>query len=173
MQEEQTVSFEAVGFEVHVPWFVNLFLLYLLYVLLRTIAQAVWLVWDLRKTARAQKREAFIESDAETLWETCRARIRSIRNFSHLTFLLALLVLSWNATDVLAGISTAKAASLPSMAERLAQALVPFTMGIVFSSGQFCCAMLLESFVRRRKQLLARKSGQTITVDPKAKSFWG
>jgi len=104
----------------------------------------------------AQEREAPLESNFQSFWENCYSTIRSIRNFSHLTFLLAALVLSWDATNILAGVSAEKVASVPYVAARLADALVPFATGIIFSSAQFSCAMFLEGLVRRRRLVLDR-----------------
>lgn len=159
LQEEQTVSFQPIGYEGRVPWYVNLFLVYLLYVLLSTVADAIRITWTLRKHRRSQEREAIREWSSHT-WECCHSRVRSIRNFSHLTFLLATLVLSWNVTDILAGAATEKTQSLSYLAGRLAQALVPFGIGIIFCSGQFCCAMFLESFLRRRRLPLEQKTSK-------------
>jgi hypothetical protein len=158
MQEgEQTVSFQPIGYEGHVPWFVNLFVIYLLYVLLMTVVRAVRLMWALRKHRKAQEREAPLESSSQSIWEICHSKIRSIRNFSHLTFLLAAVVLSWNVINILAGVSTAKAPSFPYVAAQLAEALVPFLMGIIFCAAQFSCAMFLEHLVRHRRLVLDQK----------------
>jgi hypothetical protein len=157
MHEEQTVSFQPIGYEGHIPWFVNLFVIYLLYVLLATVASAVRVMWTLRKDRKAEESEAPVESSSQDRWEVCHSKIRSIRNLSHLTFLLGALVLSWSTINILAGVSTAKAPSFPFVAAELAQALVPFAMGIIFCSGQFCCAMFLENRVRHSRHLLDRK----------------
>jgi hypothetical protein len=156
MQEDQTVSFQPVGFEGHVPWFVNLFIIYLLYVLLMTVVRAVHILWTLRKLQKAQERESPLASGSQSYLENCFSKVRSIRNFSHLTILLAALVLSWNAINILACVSTEKVASVPFVAARLADALVPFAVGIIFSSAQFACAMFLEGLVRRRRLVLDR-----------------
>jgi len=157
MQDEQTVSFQPIGYEGRVPWFVDLFVIYLLCVLLMTVARAVRLMWTLRKHRKAQSREALLESSSESLWENCYSVIRSMRNFSHLTFLLAALVLCWSAINILEGLTIEKVASLPYFAAGLAEALVPFLMGIIISSALFSCAMFLESRVRRRSILLDLK----------------
>jgi len=156
LQEEQTVSFQPIGYEGRVPWYVDLFLVYLLYVLLSTIANLIRVTWTLRKHRKSQDWE----------WESCHSRVRSIRNLSHLTFLLAVVVLSWNATNILAGVSMEKVQSFSYVAAGLSQALVPFVMGIIFCAGQFCCAMFLESFLRRRMPPLDQKGNKTeLTVE--------
>ncbi len=100
-----------------------------------------------------------MKASAEGFWETRYSKIQSIRNFSHLTILLAA-VLCWNATNILAGVSTAKAPSFPFVAAELAQALVPFLMGITSSRCLFCCAMFLENLVRRRNAYARSESGR-------------
>ena len=160
MQEEQTVSFQPISYDGPEPWYVNLFLIYLLCVLLVTVGRVVRLMWVLRKHRKAQEREVPLESSSQSFWEICSSEIRSIRNFSRLTFLLATLVLSWHAVDILAGVATEKVASLPYVAGRLADALVPFSMGVIICSVQVSCAMLLESRVRRVRLVLDRKASK-------------
>jgi NADH:ubiquinone oxidoreductase subunit 3 (subunit A) len=157
MQEDQTVSFQPMSLEGRVPWFVNLFVIYLLCVLLMTVVHAIRILWTLRKHRRVQEREAPLESVSQSIWELCHSKIRSIKNFSHLTLRLAALVLSWNATNILAGVFTEKAPSFPYVAGELAEALVPFLMGIIICSAQFSCVIFLESLVRRRRIMLDRK----------------
>ena len=151
MQEDQTVSFQPMSHDGPVPWFENLFVIYLLCVLLVTVDRAVRLMWTLRKHRKAQKLEALPESTFQRFWEACHSTTRSIRDFSHLTFLLAALVLSWDATDIFEGVSNAKVTSLPYIAGELARALVPFLMGIVTCSAQFCCSMFLAGLIRLQR----------------------
>ena len=160
MQEDQTVSFQSICYAGHTPWFVNLFVIYLLFVLLLTVVRAVLLMWDLRKHQKAQERGASVESSSQRFWEICYFKVQSIRNFSHLTFLLAALVLSWDTINILAGAWTTKAPSFPYVAADLANALVPFLMGIIFCVALFSCAMFLESHVRRRRLMLDRKASK-------------
>jgi len=157
MQEKQTVSFQPIIFQERTSWFVNLFVLYLFCVLLMTVVRAFHLMWTLKKHRKTNERGTPLESSSQTFWEICYSTIRSIRNFSHLTFLLSVLVLCWNATNILAGVAAEKVASLPFVAARFVSALVPFSMGIIFCSAQFFCAMFLESRVRRRRLMLDLK----------------
>jgi protein-S-isoprenylcysteine O-methyltransferase Ste14 len=161
MQEDQTVSFQPMGYGGHTLWFENLFVIYLLYVLVMTVIRTVHLMWTLRQHRKAHEREKPLESSSQMVWEICYSKIRSIRNFSHLTFLLALLVLSWNVINILASVYTAKTPSFTYVAAGLANALVPFLMGIIFCSVQFSCAMFLENLVRRRRLMLDRKASNS------------
>jgi hypothetical protein len=161
LQEDQTVSFQPMNHEGRVPWFVSLFVIYLLCVLLMTFIRVVFLMWTLRKRRKAQEREVPLDSSSQGFWEDCQSTVRSIRNFSQLTFLLAALVLFWNATNILAGVSTAKAPSLSYVAADLADALVPFLSGIVLCTALFCSAMFLERLVRRRRLIIDRKAAKS------------
>jgi hypothetical protein len=162
MKEDQgqTVSFQPIGMDVHYPWFVNLFVIYLLCVLLLTLVRVGTLMWTLRKLRKLQERDVLSESDSQSFWETSYSKIRSIRSFSHLTFLLAVLVLGWNATNILAGVSMEKVSSSSYVAARFVEALIPFLMGIIFCSGLFGSAMFLESRVRQGRLTLDRKTGK-------------
>ena len=153
MQEEQTVSFQATDFGSHVPWFVSLFGFYLLIVLVMTVLRAVRVIRSLRQQRKAQK----LETSTDFTPFDPRSNIHLIKNLSHLTLLLAVLVLSWSMTNIFAGVSAVKAPDLASTAARLAQALVPFTMGIIFCTSQFCCAMFLRSLVRRTNSTIRRR----------------
>jgi hypothetical protein len=149
------------NYEGPVPWFVSLFVIYLLCVFLIMSVRAVLLMWTLRKHRKAQQRGVPLDSILRAFEETCHSTIRSIRNFSHLTFLLAALVLSWNATNILAGVSTAKAPSLSYVAAQLAEALVPFLLGILLCTALFSCAMFLERLVRRLRLMPDRNAGKS------------
>ena len=163
MQEnqDQTVSFQPIGMDIHYPWFVNVFAIYLLCVLLMTFVRAGTLMWTLRKIQRVQKRDApSSESDAQSFSETAYSTIRSIRGFSHLTFLLSVLVLGWYVTNILAGVSMENVSSFSSIAARFAEALIPFLMGIIFCCGLFGSAMFLESRVRHGRSMFVRRIWQ-------------
>lgn len=162
MQEDQgqPVSFQPIGMDVHYPWFVNLFVIYLFCVLLLTLVEVVTLMWTLKKLRKPQVRDVLSESGSQSFWETSYSKIRSIRNFSHLTFLLAVLVLGWNATDILAGVSMEKVSSSSYVAARFEEALIPFLTGIIVCSGLFGSAMFLESRVRKGRLMLDRKTSK-------------
>jgi hypothetical protein len=68
------------------------------------------------------------------------------------------LVLGWNVTNILAGISMEKVSSFSYVAARLADALVPFLMGIVFCCVLLVCAMFLESRFRRGRLMFERNT---------------
>lgn len=158
MQEDQsTVSFQPMSHEGPLPWFEKLFVIYLLCILLMTIVRTGRLMWTLRKHRKAQKREALPESSSQSFWETCHSTIRSIRDFSLLTFLLAALVLSWDATEIFDGVANTKAPSLPYIAGDLSRALAPFVMGVGICSAQFCCSMFLDRLIRLRRRMPDRK----------------
>src|SRR5258708_2583142 len=153
MQEDQTVSFQPMGHEGSIPWFEKLLVIYLLCVLLMTVVRAVRMMWTLRKHRKAQKREVLPESSSQSFWEACHSTIRSIRDLSLLTFLLAGLVLSWDATEIFDGVANAKAPTLSYIAGDLSRALVPFVMGLGICSAQFGCSMFLDRLIRRRRPM--------------------
>lgn len=162
MQDDQgqTVSFQPVGMDVHYPWYVNLFVIYLFCMLVMTLVRAGTLMWTLRKLRKVQEPNVLSAADAQSFWETSYSNIRSIRSFSHLTFLLAVLVLGWTVTNILACVSMEKVSSFSNVAGRLAEALIPFLMGIILCVGLFGSAMFLESRVRYGRLLFDRKSGK-------------
>ena len=162
MQEDQsqTVSFQPIGYEGPLPWYVKVFVIYLLCVLLTTIVRTVALLWKLRKLQKMQERGGYLQSEIQSFWEISYSRIRSIKSFSHLTFLLAVIVLGWDATDILAGISMEKVSNSSFVAARFAEALVAFLMGVILSCVLFVCAMFLENRVRRGRLRLGGKAAE-------------
>jgi hypothetical protein len=160
MQEDQTVNF-APSYVGHVPWFATLFALYLLFVLLMTVVRAARLAWNLRKSRKAQEQRPPFTSSSQRFWEICNAKVRSIRNFSHLTFLLAVLVLAWNANDVMEMIWTKKTSGFEAVAGGLSESFTIFGAGIVVCIALFCCAMFFESLVLRQRRLLEQKGSES------------
>jgi hypothetical protein len=78
MQEDQgqTVSFQPIGIDVHYPWFVNLFVIYLLCVLVLTLVRVGALMWTLRKLRKLQERDVVSEPDSQSFWEASYSKIR-------------------------------------------------------------------------------------------------
>jgi hypothetical protein len=139
--------------------------IYLFCVVVMTLVSAVRLILNVWKREMAHEREALVGSSSESIWDTCHFKIRSIRNFSHLTCLLSVLVLSLNATNLLASVIDAKASAFPYVAAGLADALVPFGLGIGICSAQISCAMFLEALVRNRRLMVHRKAGKVELPD--------
>jgi hypothetical protein len=151
MQEEMTVQFQPI-YEGHTSWFQRLFIIYLLSVLLITVFRSVRLIWRVRKLRR-QKSSASSGSSSEFLprWDSCQRDTESMKKFSHLTLLLSLLVLAMGSINVLAGVSTAKAPSVPYTAGYMADAITPFSVGIGVCIVLYCCAMFFDALLARRK----------------------
>jgi biopolymer transport protein ExbB/TolQ len=162
-QEEQTVTFDPCCMTRHFPWFVNLFVLYLLVVMILTVIRAVALLWALRKHRKAQKQARLLVADSRSFWDICNARTQSIRNFSHLSLLLSLLVLAWEGTNALSNVATEKVVGVRALADRFADALTDLSAGMVVCIALFCCAMFLERFVRRQKLSIEEKSGRALS----------
>jgi hypothetical protein len=158
MQEEQTVNFSP-SYEGHVPWFATLFFIYLLSVSLMTVVRAARLAWNLRKNRTAHEQK--LPASSQRFWEICNAKVRSIRNFSHLTFLLAALVLAWDSTDIMAMIWTKKTSGFEAVAGGLSEAFTVFGSGIFVCVALFCCSMLFEHLVLRQRHMLEQNEGDS------------
>jgi len=118
-------------------------------------------MWDLRKHRKSQERGLPVNLSSQSFWKICNAKVRSIRNISHLTFLLAVLVLACSVTDVLEASYTHKTSGLVAVAAGIADALVTFSFGIVACTVLFSCAMFLDCLVSRRWLMLDQKSSRS------------
>jgi len=161
LQEEQTVTFQPIGLWGDPPWFVKLFSFYLLFVLILTVVRAVGLLWILRKQRKAQESGVPLTMSSQSSWEICDAKVRSIRNFSRLTLLLALLVLAGNLTNAAEMFYTKKTSGFLAVGGAISDAFSGFSGGIVICIALFCCAMFFESLILRQRQKLNRNARET------------
>jgi hypothetical protein len=105
VMQESTVGWEPM-YELRLPWFTKVFVIYLAVVLFASAFRAIRLMWHLRglrKMGQGTPNPAI--SRFQFLWETCYAHDVSIKNLSVLTFLLTLLVLAWSTTRILVGVT--------------------------------------------------------------------
>lgn len=153
LQEGQSVGFEPITVcYVHHPWYVNLFILYLAIVLLLAAGCLVRLLWTLRKRRTAAKNhEAARGLETPNLRELSTLKVKSLRNLSHLTALISLLILSWSLSDHFVNVITQKVAGIGPLAAAAADALTTFSAGILVSTVLFCIAVLCERLIQRHK----------------------
>lgn len=160
MQEEQTVTFSP-SYVGHVPWFATLFLIYLLFVSLMTVFRAARLAWSLHNNRKAHEAKRPMITQALEFWEVCNAQVRSFRNSSHLTFLLAVLVLAWDATDIMAMVWTKKTSGFEAVAGGLSEAFTVFGAGIVVCVALFGCSMLFDHLVLRQRRIFEQNGNKS------------
>jgi hypothetical protein len=151
MQDEQAVTFQASGIDQHTPWFVNLFFIFLFVAVLVTVVRAAGLMWNLRKHRRTQRHDPSLEPGAQGFWKICRAKVRSIKNSSHLTLLIAVLVLAGSLRDAMINVTTQKTAGSGAIAGAMAEALRVFSAGVVVCTAVFCLAVFLDFLVQRQR----------------------
>jgi len=96
MQEDQTVTFQPMYVDSAQPWFTNLFILYLLIVFVVLIARAVQIAITMRKLRKVRASGSTSPSNTDELFFYIAQKAQSLRRFATLTFLLALLDLTWS-----------------------------------------------------------------------------
>jgi hypothetical protein len=117
-----------------------------------TIYRATRVAWGILKLWKLEAENSSNEgSDFQAYWYLCHRYKESFKKFSHLTLLLSLLVLAMGSINVLAGVSTAKAPSVPYAAASMADAITPFSLAIVVCIVLYCCAMFFDAMLARRK----------------------
>jgi hypothetical protein len=158
MQEGQSVTFQPYGLWGDPPWFEKVFAFWLLFVLIFSVVRAGGLVWNLRKRRKAEESGAALPMSCQSFWEICEAKVRAIKNFSHLTLLLALLVLAVDLTNAGEMFYTKKTSGFVAVAGAIADAFSIFSGGLIICVALFCCAMFLERYVLRQRQQLNRKT---------------
>lgn len=80
-----------------------------------------------------------------------------MKNFSHLTFLLSVLVFAMDGIDAMDAVATQKTSGIGAIAGATAEAFTTFSAGMVICVALFCCAMLLEHRVTRLKLPVERE----------------
>ena len=154
MQESTTVQWDPM-YEVRLPWFARLFILYLAVVLLMFCFRAIrmlWLLRGLRNTAKESK------EFSQTLY-SCHAKTSSTKNWSALTFLVSFLESAWSMTGTLRGISVQKVTGTAFLAGAAAEVLM------MFSCGMLVCT-ILYSFAFFYETLLVRFKSRQISPAP-------
>ena len=150
MQESTTIQWEAMP-EGHLPWSTRLFVIYLAGVLLVLCFAVVRMVWQYRSL-----RHANLEAGGSSwlAWNSCHARVVSMKNWSALTFLLSFLVFAWNMTETLRGISAQKLTDTAFLAGTTAEILVTFCFGmlvcVILYGVAFFCETLLSPYKSRQ-----------------------
>ncbi len=149
MQAEQAVTLQMYE-ESHFPWFTNLFVLYLLAVLIITLVAVVRIALNLVRLRRLEKSRTNARSDFQEVWTNARARIDFFKTISTVTLLLALADLTLALIDILRGTLTEKVLKASSIAGRTADALVPFASAIFICVALHICAAFFNGMLSRR-----------------------
>ena len=152
MQEDMTVSFDPILYEPQTTWFQRLFVIYLFSVFLIAVYRAIRVAWGMRKL---RKLESGISSNGGAQFpaylDHCLRDTESFKKFSYLTLLLSLLILAMGTTDALMGVATQKVPVIAVSAERMANEITPFSVGIVACVVLYCLAMFFDALLARRK----------------------
>ncbi len=161
LQDEQTVSFEGMSFEVFHPWYVRLFGLYLFVVIVLAVLRMAQLLWSLRKRRVAQQSESSVGLNLSDFWELSYVKAKSFKTLSYLTLLIAVIVLTWNFSDALAQVATQKPSGIGAVAGAFGEALKSFSAGIIVSATLFCCAAFCERLIHRHRLGITRKRSRS------------
>ncbi|MGB6192754.1 MAG: hypothetical protein WBF42_09825, partial [Terracidiphilus sp.] len=69
MQEGQTVTFEPTYEGSRLPWFTNLFVIYLLVVFVVMLARVAGVAWKLRRLRRLEKTGSLTSAGFQEIWD--------------------------------------------------------------------------------------------------------
>jgi hypothetical protein len=142
-------------YELRLPWFTKVFVIYLALVLFASAFRAMRLMWHLRGLRKmGQEASGPAISRFQLLWGTCYSKAASIKNLSVLTFLLSLLVLAWSTTRVLVGVTMERVTAVGFLAGAMAEVLTTFSLGILVCAALYAFAMFYEAALVRRKTRL-------------------
>jgi hypothetical protein len=84
-------------------------------------------------------------------WNSCHARMASMKNWSALTFLLSFLVFAWSMTETLYGISVQKVTGTAFLAGTTAEMLMTFCFGMLVCVILYAFAFFCETLLARYK----------------------
>ncbi len=142
----------------HLPWFANVFVLYLTVALLASMIRAVGLA---RRIWRIEEKQHEEDGGFRLTWEFCQAKTASIRRLSALTFLLSVLVLAWSTAKILQGAADQKVTGSAFLAGAMAAALTEFAFGIFVCAVLYGLGILCEGLLVRRKIDFARAESKS------------
>ncbi|HTR26785.1 MAG TPA: hypothetical protein VMI10_22630 [Terriglobales bacterium] len=137
-------------YEGHLPWFVKVFVLYLLLAAAVLVFRCLKLTWDLLALRRVERRsESGDHSSFQPLSGSCQARITSTKNLALLTFILSLLVAACDTSGILRGISTERVTATAFLAGALAEVFTMFAIGLTVCAALYACAFFFESMLHK------------------------
>jgi hypothetical protein len=157
MQEEQTVSFNSVSICYERPhWYEDLFLLYLLVILLMLVVRSARLYLSL---SALQKLEAGERSGtSKHIWKRSETQAHSLFRFSILTFFITLLVGSISLIDIFSAARYEKTPSTGRTFLEIANKLPEFSIGMIVCIALYATGFFFESRFNRRR--LSSDQGQ-------------
>jgi len=150
LQEEQTVSFQPMSNCGPEPWYTNLFVLYLLIVIVVYLVRIVKLTIDLLKLSKSQKRH-FTAPFCNDLQADYSAKVQSLKEVSVLTLLVSLLHFAWYDADVFRSVQFEKMPKTAFVLIRAGAGLDYLAMGLFFCVVLYLTALLFQSALRLRK----------------------
>ena len=139
-------------YEGQLPWFEKAFVIYLVVVLLVSISRVISLMWRMREFQKIEQGNPDeLTSRFQFLWESCLAKVASVKSLSVLTILFSLLVFSWNTTILLQGMTMEKVTGAVFLAGTMAVAFTNFSLGILVCAVLYILANFCEVILVRRK----------------------
>ena len=144
------------------PWFTKAFVIYLVVVLLLAAARVIRLMWRMREFRTIEQGNANeLISRFQFLWESCQAKVASLKSLSVLTILFSLLIFSWNTTTLLQGITMEKVTGAALLAGAMAQAFSNFSLGILVCAVLYIFAIVCDVILVRRKMLFLHSKSES------------
>jgi hypothetical protein len=135
MQETPQVGWDPIAINHQLPWASKLFLLYLLLVVAISFVKSASVLRDFRRGS----------------WETCSARIQSMRRLVFFTLLLSVLVAAELLRVTLMQIAAQRFFGRAALAGGLAEALTVFALGILVCTALYAGCGLCEGTLLRRR----------------------
>lgn len=144
-------------YEPQLPWFTKAFVIYLVVVLLVSVFRVIRLMWRMREFRKIEQGNPNeLTSRFQFLWESCQAKVASVKSLSVLTILFSLLVFSWNTTILLQGITMEKVTGAAFLAGTMAVVFTDFSLGILVCAALYILAIFCDDILVRRKMRLYR-----------------
>src|ERR1700690_548498 len=144
-------------YERQLPWFTKAFVIYLVVVLVVSVFRVIRLMWRMREFRKIEQGNPNeLTSRFQFLWDSCQAKVASVKSLSVLTILFSLLVFSWNTTILLQGITMEKVTGAAFLAGSMAEAFSNLSLGILVGAVLYIFAVCCDDILVRRKMRLLR-----------------
>ena len=158
MQEEGAVGWDPVTINRPLIWESKLFVLYILAVLVFLVVRSIVLLHHVRTLRLAGDRFLCV-------WETCMARVASMRRLALLTLLLSALAAVIQAVHLLSRIQETHTAGLGAVAGGVAEVLVQLELGLFVGAALYAVSSFYEGVLTHRRVSWSYSSNKARRAD--------
>ncbi len=151
MQESSQITWDPASINHHVPWESRLFVLYLLVVVAISFVRILHVLRQLWSFTHGSVLMRSGENEFLYAWETCSAKIQSMKRLVFFTLLLSVLVAVYRLRTTLTQLVAQKAFGVGAFGGTVVEVLTLFALGILVCALLYAPCGLCEGMLLRRR----------------------